>query len=152
MPLEKIMVAPRTADLADYFTVNDLDRAVDQAAQAVRAVVAEFAAVTAIATDGRPAVELAVEFFVPPATVEFFAAQLDEVLMALSVGYATARHRGAVLPPSVRPVAMGAFHQWRVAWRRNESTILDGRWSKARDLIDGVLRQSMIGWREHLAV
>jgi len=73
-------------------------------------------------------------------------------LMQGSVGYAAARHRGAVLPPSVRPVAMGAFHQWRVAWRRHQATPTDGRWSQARELIDGVLRQSTIGWREHLAV
>jgi len=150
MQLEKSMVAHRIADLADYFTAADLDRAVDQSAQTVRAVVAEFAAVTTVAADGRPALELAVEFFVPPAAAELFTAALDDFLMHRSLGYAAARHRGEVLPPSVRPVSMGAFHQWRIAWRRNETP--GSRWSNARDLFDGVLRQSVIGWREHLAV
>jgi hypothetical protein len=49
--------------------------------------------------------------------------------------------RVTVIPP-------GAFHQWRSAWRVSPRVQRDHRWSTDRDLLDGLLRQALTGWRE----
>ncbi len=97
-------------------------------------------------------IEAAVEFFVPPADIAQFAAALDAQLRKISASYAAGRESGQFAAAVVRPVPPGAFHQWRVAWRRDEEWLRGGRWSADRLLLDAILRQSEVGWRELLLV
>jgi hypothetical protein len=117
--------------LPELLTAVDLDSAIDGAARRASAVVAEFAA--AVMSVGlTPAIEFAVEFFVPPMAIEAFAEELDDQLMRLSFGYAAARHRGELGAPVIRLVAPGAFHQWRSAARRMSRAQAEVRWPFAR--------------------
>jgi hypothetical protein len=133
-------------------SVDHLDRATYEAARAVAATVARYAAAPGGGRGDAGHVEVVVEFLVPPASVEAFARALEAGLRRGSRGYAAARASGAVGPVRVRAVPPGAFHQWRVAWGRGDAELAAARWSDDRDVVEGVLRQAHVGWRELLAI
>jgi hypothetical protein len=135
------------ASLADR---RQVDEAVDYAARVCRATVSEFLASPELAADAahRPAVELALEFFVPPASHETFAREFDRAMARRSMDYAAARRAGLVAAARLTVIAAGTFHQWRSAWRVTPRRQHDGRWSADRRLLDGLLHQARTGWHE----
>jgi hypothetical protein len=94
------------------------------------------------------AIELAVEFFVPPISTPEFAHELDRALMRRSMPYSAARRANAIDPIRLAVVPPGTFHQWRAGWRISLSFQQERRWSLDRSLIDTLLRQAETGWRE----
>ena len=142
--------------LATLFTVADLDREMDQTSRFSRATVATFAAAPADTwnehcTGGEwPAVEIVVEFFVPPPSLEAFHRDLESRLLRASPAYLAARSRGLFAPCILRCVPAGSFHQHRLADRR--TAVHDHeRWSHSREFIAGLLHQVRIGWRDTVA-
>ena len=137
--------------LSDLITPQQLDEAVDCAARAVRATVATFVA-SPMNTfpGGQPttALEIAIEFFVPPDANDVFAHELDVQLLRMSLGYAQGRRRCRLAPPAVRPVPGGTFHQWRMAHRHDDLAQHFDRWSRQRRILDSVLEQARVGWHE----
>jgi hypothetical protein len=139
--------SPTRSDFAD---LRQIDEAVDYAARVSKAAVSEF-----LASPARPdkspspaVIELAVEFFVPPGDADAFARELDRALTRRSPAYAAARRAGGVGPMRVTVIPPGAFHQWRSAWNVSPRAQHDHRWSADRQLLDGLLRQALVGWRE----
>jgi hypothetical protein len=135
--------------LGDLAELRQIDGAVDYAARACKAAVSEFLSSPARPADAPvPSIELAVEFFVPPADITAFARELDRALTRRSPCYAGARRAGSVGPLRVTVIPSGAFHQWRSAWNVPPRVQHDHRWSADRELLDGLLRQALTGWRE----
>jgi hypothetical protein len=131
---------------------RQIDEAMDYAARVARAIVGEFVAAPAGPAGGPAAasIEVAVEFFVPPASPRQFADELDRALVRRSLAYAAARRSGAVAALTLTVLPPGAFHQWRSAWKVDPRTQHTRRWSDDRTLLDGVLHQARTGWRELL--
>jgi hypothetical protein len=129
--------------------LRQVDEAVDYAARVSRATVSEFlAAPSAMRGTMPPAIELAVEFFVPPTSEDEFARELDRALTRRSLAYAGARRAGGVEAIRVRVIPAGTFHQWRSAWKVSSRSQHERRWSSDRRLLDGLLHQARTGWRE----
>lgn len=129
--------------------LRQLDEAVDYAARVSRATVSEFlAAPSAAASATPPAIEVAVEFFVPPTSGDAFARELDRALTRRSLAYAAARRAGEIEAIRVRAIPAGTFHQWRSAWKVSSRAQHEHRWSADRGLLDGLLHQARTGWRE----
>src|SRR5438094_774991 len=101
--------------LAELFSAVQLDRAMDKAARISQAIVAVFAAapIEVVGAEA-PAIEFAVEFMVPPVSLDFFHRQLESQLAQINPRYLTARYRGEFSPCIVRCIPSGAFHQLRV--------------------------------------
>ena len=141
---------------------EQLDKAVDKAAQISQAIVAQFAAAPtmighasatlnhlgASIVTGVPALEIAVEFFVPPCAAETFRHELEGQLQRKCPPYAAARSHGELGPVIVRTVPSGSFHQWRIVWRTSSESQRAQRWAVDRGMIDGLLHQAQHGWRE----
>ena len=116
-----------------------LDRAVRAAAGASGAVVVDYVAAS---RDGAgSAVELAIEFFVPPTSKDQFGETLKN---ELNGGSGTAEP----LTPIVHALPPGTLHQWRIAWRQTEAFQRAHRWAANRALLDSVLHQADHGFRE----
>lgn len=151
---ESRLIPPRTlAPPPPLWTVGEqrqLDEAVDYAARVCRGPVSEFVAAP---VPGEPAagIEVAVEFFVPPADVARFGEELDRAMVRRSLGYSAARRGGRARAVRVTVLPPSAFHQWRAASRidaRGTAGARRVRWSEDRRVIDEVLHQTRIGWRE----
>jgi hypothetical protein len=123
-----------------------LDEAVDYAARVCKAVVGEFLA--APGGGGQRAMEVAIEFLVPPSSVERFAEELDRAMVRRSLGYSADRREGRTGAAQVTVLPSGAFHQWRAAWRQDARVQRARRWSVTRQFIDGIVQQARTGWRE----
>ena len=140
--------------LAELFTAEQLDAAIDRAARGSSSAVAVFAAAPVdcwgdgIGTEGVAAIEFVVEFFVPPASLDLFHRELEAQLLILSPRYVTGRYRGEFGPCALHSISAGIFHQYRVTCRASSDDQRDSRWSRDRLLLDGVLHQSRTGWRE----
>lgn len=141
--------------LAGLFTPADLDRVIDRAARACKCVVAVFAAAPAhcwnehCAGGECVAVEWAVEFLVPPASLETFHRELEAQLLRASQAYVVGRSRGLFAPCILRNVPGGTFHQHRVAAKCDgPMTDADHRWSADHGYVGAVLHQARIGWHE----
>lgn len=148
-PVPALPTAVPSIPLVDLAELRQIDEAVDYAARACKAAVSEFLASPARPGDAAtPSIELAVEFFVPPADIVVFARELDRALTRRSLCYAGARRGGDVGPMRVTVIPGGAFHQWRSAWDVSPRVQHDHRWSADRKLLDGLLRQALTGWRE----
>jgi hypothetical protein len=152
-PTSPPVVAPpatvSSAPASDLAESRQIDEAIDYAARVCKATVSEFLASPAHPGE-TPAIsiDLALEFFVPPIDDATFARELDRALIRRSMTYAAARRAGIVGPLRVTPIPAGAFHQWRSAWNVSPRVQHDHRWSADRQLLDGLLRQAMTGWRE----
>jgi hypothetical protein len=129
--------------------VRQLDEAVDYAARVCRATVGEFVAAPTSCDAG---VEVAVEFFVPPAELTRFGEELDRAMSRRSLGYSQARRDGRARPVRVTVLPPSAFHQWRAASRIDSRSGVAAqaqkRWTGDRSQIDPILHQTRIGWRE----
>jgi hypothetical protein len=137
------------ASVVSLLTAADLDAALAVAAPATRAVVGEYlAAPTGTGAPSTGAIELVIDFVVPPADPAAFAARVDAELCRRSADFATARKAGHLGPTVVRLVPPSCLHQWRHGWQLSESTQHAARFSARRDLIDAVLRQARFGFRE----
>jgi len=139
--------------LAELFEVEQLDVAMDRAARCAQATVAVFAAAPLDRSNETEsaAIELAIEFFVPPASLELFNRELEAQLLRLNPKYVAGRNRGDFGPCVLRNIPFGAFHQHRVAWRFTADQQRQARWSKDRALLDEVLHQARVGWRDSIA-
>jgi hypothetical protein len=147
-PASACDVANELVALAD---TRQLDEAVDYAARVTKATVGEFAAAPARREDGSlPAIDVAVEFFVPPVAAEKFVLELDRALIRRSLEYSAARRTEQVATMRVTIVPAGTFHQWRNAWKIDARKQRAGRWGADRQTLEGVLRQAQTGWREFL--
>ena len=96
------------------------------------------------------AVQVAVEFLVPPVSVEFFRMGLDLQLSERSVAYAQGRRTGQLAAPLIWTVPSGTFHQWRVAWRHSDQEQRSARWSPHDQWVQSILQQARVGWRDAL--
>ena len=144
---------PQGCDVVrELFALTDvrrLDEAVDYAARVVRATVGEFVAAPARRQDGGlPAIDIAVEFFVPPTVSERFVLELDRALTRRSPEYSAARRTEQVAPMRLTVLPPGSFHQWRTAFGIDTRHQHGRRWSMDRASLDGVVRQAQTGWRE----
>lgn len=122
-----------------------LDDAMDYAARVSKATVGEFFAAIA---PGDDALQIAIEFLVPPVSQEQFTSELDRAMIRRSLVYFAARQRSqfdavrlTILPP-------GTFHQWRITWNVEPLVQHGRRWSNDRELFHTILRQAQIGWSE----
>ena len=139
------------APLTDLFTEEALDRAIDRAGQASAATVARYVAAPGDETDDAPAsVEVAVEFFLTPSSLEIFEAHLEKQLVRISRRYARERREGRLGTLLVRSVPAGTFHQWRVARRRMDDVRSAARWTTDYSMLRGIVHQGRIGWSEWL--
>lgn len=140
--------------LSDLFSAEQLDAAMDRAARACSAAVAVFAAAPVdcwgdgTGSEGVAAVEFVIEFFVPPTSLEQFHRELEAQLLLVSPRYVTGRYRGEFGPCAVHTISAGTFHQYRVICRNSAAEQREGRWSRDRMFLDGILHQSRTGWRE----
>jgi hypothetical protein len=132
--------------------LRQMDEAVDYAARVAKATVGEFLAAPAPRESGSlPSIDVAIEFFVPPAAPEKFALELDRALVRRSLEYSAARRTEQVAAMRVSVVPPGTFHQWRTAWRLSPRHPHNHRWTADRQDLDSILRQAQTGWRELLA-
>ena len=152
--LPPILLLNAVESLAQMFTPEQLDAAMDRAARCPRATVAVFAAAPIEgwadqdAAEGFAAIEFVVEFFVPPASLELFHRELEGQLLRLSPRYTLGRYRGEFATCGLHAIAAGTFHQYRITCRTSAADQRDSRWSPDRLLLDGILHQSRTGWRE----
>ena len=141
-------VARELLALAD---IRQLEEAIDYAARVTKAAVAEFTAAPARREAAAlPAIDVAVEFLVPPVAAEKFVLELDRALIRRSLDYSAARRTEQVASLRVTVVPGGTFHQWRTAWRINSRQQHARRWTSDRQTLEGVLEQAQTGWREFL--
>jgi hypothetical protein len=139
--------------LQNLVETRQIDEAFDYVARVTRSIVAEFFAAPARDGDDVPAgIEIAVEFFVPPAVADPFEHELDRALMRRAPGYLTARRAGLVGPLRVVMLPPGTFHQWRVAWKIERAQQHGERWSANRERLESLLRQAQEGLREMAGV
>lgn len=124
-------------------TVPVLDAAMAAAAKRTGSTVAVFAA--GPAADGA-SLQVAAEFVVPPVSLGAFAEELDAELSGWAP-YRAAR-AGLLGAVDVKPLPAGTFHQWRHIWGRSGRFLADSRLRADRQLLDGVIRQGEVGWRE----
>ncbi len=117
--------------------VDRLDRAIESAAGSSGAVIVDYLATTHRNAVGS-AIELAIEFFVPPASSEQFATALTRELSGA----------GADAAPIVHSLPPGALHQWRFAFRCTPDFQRRHRWTADRTLVASVLHQADQGFRE----
>lgn len=135
------------ARLCELIEVQQIDEAFDYAARVSRATVGEFLA--APSRDGAaPAIEVAVEFFVPPASLDAFAIEFDRATTRRSLGYSAARRIARLGPARLVSIPAGTFHQWRRSFGVAPEQQHRARWSADRAMLDQVLRQARHGWRE----
>ena len=148
------LVPEAVAHLADLFTSEQLDTAMDRAARASHATVAVFAAAPVDCRDektldsGSAAVEFVVEFFVPPSSMDLFHRELESQLLQASLQYADGRYRGEFAACVLHSILVGTFHQYRITCRASAADQRQFRWSRDRILLDGILHQARTGWRE----
>lgn len=140
--------------LADLFTSEQLDTAMDRAARASHATVAVFAAAPVNCRDQKSqdgasaAVEFVVEFFVPPSSMDLFHRELESQLLQASTPYVDGRYRGEFAACVLHSILVGTFHQYRITCRTSAAEQRQVRWSRDRILLDGILHQARTGWRE----
>ena len=136
-------------DLWDPAEIAHLDQAVDYAARVCKGAVSEFFAAPAAATGTTtPGIEIAVEFFVPPASVEAFRGELDRAMIRRNLAYSAARRAARAGPVTVTVLPPCTFGQWRSTWKLDARSTRARRWSNDRQLLDGVVRHAASGWRE----
>jgi hypothetical protein len=130
--------------------VRLFDEAVDYAARVSRGTVCEFLAAPSVpGRDDRPRIELAIEFFVPPCSLDCFADELDRALIRRSLEYGAARRNQWAERVHVTPLAPSLFHQWRSAWKVTHKSQHGHRWSADRGMLDQVLHYAATGWGEY---
>jgi hypothetical protein len=129
--------------------VKLFDDAVDYAARVSCGTVCEFLAAPSVVAgvDGRR-IDVAVEFFVPPCSLECFADELDRALIRRSLEYGAARRNRWAAPVCVMPLSPSLFHQWRLAWKVAQKSQHARRWSTDREMLDQVLQYAATGWRD----
>ena len=140
----------RLQQLRSAFTAEQLDVAIDRAARSARGTVALFAAAPLDCWDereGQAAIELVVEFFVPPALGHFHR-ELEAQLLAVSPSYVLGRHQGDFMACILHSIGAGTFHQHRIGEGISAEAQRAGRWSVDRGMVEEVLHQSRVGWRE----
>src|SRR5260370_36233252 len=144
----------RVHRLAEIFTAEQLDAAMDRAGRSAQAVVAAFAAaptdcsvIGESANGVSAAIEFAIEFLVPPCSLDLFHRELEAQLLRDSVQYVASRYRGEFAPCMVHEIPAGAFHQHRLVWRFAAERQSSLPWSRGRELVDGVLRLARLGRR-----
>jgi hypothetical protein len=152
LPAPKPAVASRDLfeQLGAAFTAEQLDVAIDRAARSARGTVAAYAAAPVDCWDereGQAAVEVVVEFFVPPLLGSFYR-ELEAQLLLASPRYAAGRDGGDFRPCVLHSIGAGTFHQHRVTIGMSAPEQCAGRWSGDRALIEAILHQSRTGWRE----
>jgi len=126
-----------------------VDEAIDYAARVLRATVGEFvAAPSVVGAPGLPCVDLAVEFFIPPASADAFADEVDRALIRRSPAYFAARRSDQIRPIRLTLLPPGSFHQWRMVWKKDPAIAQENRWSAHRRIFESVLHQASTGWRE----
>jgi hypothetical protein len=126
-----------------------LDEAIDYAARVSQGTVCEFLAAPAAASaDDAPHIDMAIEFFIPPASLTKFIGELDRAMMRRSLTYSGARRQAIAAPIRVTALSPSAFHQWRKAWRIDPQAQRAQRWSADRSLLDELLLYARSGWRE----
>lgn len=153
LPTDGPIIAPpetkQATALETLAELRQIDDAVDYAARVTRGTVSEFLASPRLGTEGAPAaIDLAVEFFVPPDAAGGFAVEFDRALARRSMVYATARRTGQVAPARITVIPAGTFHQWRSAWKVSSRWQHEHRWSADRQMLEGLVRQAETGWRE----
>ena len=140
--------------LADLFTSEQLDTAMDRAARVSHATVSVFAAAPVdhwaekTRGEGLAAVEFVVEFFVPPSSMDLFHRELESQLFQASASYVAGLHNGEFAPSVLHSILVGTFHQYRITCRTSAAEQRQFRWSRDRILLDGILHQSRTGWQE----
>jgi hypothetical protein len=136
--------------LAGTFTAEQLDMAMDIAARASEAVVSIFAAAPLDCWEKNEsvAIEFAVEFMVPPSSLDLFHRGLEAQLHRISPRYLTGRYRGEISLSVLRCIPGGAFHQHRIICGSTADDQRDARWSPDRGLVDEIVHQAQIGWRD----
>jgi hypothetical protein len=139
-----------TQRLAGTFSAEQLDMAMDIAARSSEAIVSIFAAAPLDCSEKNEsvAIEFAVEFMVPPCSIDLFHRALEAQLLRISPRYLTSRYRGEFRPSVLRCIPGGAFHQHRVVCGATAREQRDARWSLERGLVDGITHQARIGWRD----
>jgi hypothetical protein len=158
LPIHASVIAPpdsaHATPLESIAELRQVDEAVDYAARVTRGTVSEFLASPRPAhVDGTPAaVDLAVEFFVPPDSAEAFAAEFDRALTRRSLTYSAGRRSGQLAPARVTVIPGGTFHQWRSAWKVSACSQHEHRWSADRQMLEGLIRQAQTGWREMASI
>jgi hypothetical protein len=138
--------------LASWLDANTLDLAIDLASRQSHAVTAAYAASPAdhVGRFACIAVQVAAEFHVPPLALEQFRMELDRYLSGQCRQYAAARREGDLAAPLVWSVPAGTFHQWRLVWSHSLEAQQERRWSRDESLVEGILQQARVGWREAL--
>jgi hypothetical protein len=140
--------------LAELFTSEQLDAAMDRAARGSRATVAVFAAAPVDCRadkdidDSAAAIEFVVEFFVPPTSLDLFHRELEAQLLLASPRYVAGRYRGEFGPCALHNISTGTFHQHRITYASSAADQRQSRWSGDRLFLDGILHQARTGWRE----
>lgn len=147
-PRTETLPLPTRSILSEILTADQLAGAIALAAQSTNCVIGEHVAAPRwpIQPLHLESVEAAIDFLVPPLDLPQFAHALDHHLMGLCPAYATHRYGGSLQLPLIQSVPAGTVHQWRHIWKKSHRTSLG--WSCSRDILDGVLHQSQIGWRE----
>ena len=132
---------------------RQIDEAMDFAARMTRATVGEFVAAPGRGGPGElPGIEAAVEFFVPPHSTQAFTLELDRALVRRSMQYNAARRGEQVGAIHLHVMPPGTFAQWRSTFNRCAGSTREARWGSSRELLDGILMQARIGWRELIAI
>jgi hypothetical protein len=153
-PLPVIVSSGAVERLSELFTAEQLDAAMDRAAQCSKATVAVFAAAPIDcwadqdSASGAVAIEFVVEFFVPPASQELFHRELEAQLLLASPRYVAGRYRGDFGPCGLHSISFGTFHQYRITCRASAADQRESRWCRDRLFVDGILHQARTGWRE----
>jgi hypothetical protein len=143
-------LAQRIFELAH---AQQIDEAVDYTARVCKATVAEFLCAPGRAAEGAlPVIDIAVEFFVPPTSLEKFTSELDRALIRRSLEYSAARRSEQVGAMRVIALPPGAFHQWRVIWKLDAAGYAKQRWNADREMLESLIRQADQGFRELLPV
>lgn len=126
-----------------------LDEAIDYAARVCQGTVCEFiAGPSRCEGEGSRFIEMAIEFFIPPTSLDKFMDELDRAMMRRSLGYSSARRSGNASPVRVTALSVSVFHQWRMAWKIDPQAQRSHRWSPDRQMLDQILLYGNSGWRE----
>jgi hypothetical protein len=143
-------IARRIWELA---RVQQIDEAVDYTARVCKATVAEFLCAPGRASEGSlPLIDAAVEFFVPPQSLEKFTSELDRALIRRSLEYSAARRSEQIGAIRVITLPPGAFHQWRIIWKMDAAAYHQQRWHADRTTLESLIRQADEGFRELLPI
>ena len=129
--------------------VRLLDEAIDYAARVCHGTVCEFlAAPSRCELAGARFVQMVVEFFIPPASIDQLADELDRAMIRRSLDYSSARRSGNATSVRVTALSPSIFHQWRMAWKIDPQDQRNRRWSHDRQMLDHILLYANDGWRE----